>query len=171
MREKAMPVVKNLPANERDLRDVVWIPGLGRSPGGRHGNPLQYSCLRNPMDREAWWAIVQGVRHDWSDWAHAHRFGETSKYIGEGDGASCLTLCNPMYVAHQAPLSMGFLRQEYWSEFPFHSLGYLPDPGIKPNSPALAGRCFTTKPWGKPILQDTVVLMGDSIVFFQTAGR
>ena len=67
-------------------------------------------------------------------------------------------------VAHQAPLSMGFLRQEYWSEFPFPFLGYLPDPGIEPNSPALAGRFFTTKPWGMPILQDTVVLMGDSIV-------
>ena len=48
-----MPVVKNLPANERDLRDVVWIPGLGRSPGGGNGNPLQDSCLENPMDRGA----------------------------------------------------------------------------------------------------------------------
>ena len=37
--------------------DLGLIPGLGRSPGGRHGNPLQYSCLDNSMDREAWWAI------------------------------------------------------------------------------------------------------------------
>ena len=37
------------------------IPGLGRSPGGGNGNPLQYSCLENPMDRGAWWATVQGV--------------------------------------------------------------------------------------------------------------
>ena len=44
-------MVKNLPANARDIRDVGSIPGLGRSPGGRHGNPLQYSCLENPMDR------------------------------------------------------------------------------------------------------------------------
>ena len=44
-----------------DLRDVVSIPGLGRSPGGGHGNPLQYSCLKNPMDREAWRATVHGV--------------------------------------------------------------------------------------------------------------
>ena len=41
--------------------DLGSIPGLGRSPGGGHGNPLQYSCLENPMDRGAWWATVQGV--------------------------------------------------------------------------------------------------------------
>ena len=44
-------VVKNLPANEGHIRDTGSIPGLGRSPGGGHGNPLQYSCLENPMDR------------------------------------------------------------------------------------------------------------------------
>ena len=49
------------PANAGDLRDVGLIPGLGRSPGGGHGNPLQYSCLENPMDRGAWWAMVHGV--------------------------------------------------------------------------------------------------------------
>ena len=57
-------------------------------------------------------------------------------------------------VARQTPLSIVFLRQEYWSEFPFPSLGYLPDLGIEPNSPALAGGFSTTKPQGKPILQD-----------------
>ena len=41
--------------------DPGFIPGLGRSPGEGHGNPLQYSCLENPMDRGAWWAIVHGV--------------------------------------------------------------------------------------------------------------
>jgi len=49
-------VVKNLPANAGDKRDVGLVPGLGRSPGGGHGNPLQYSCLENPRDREAWQA-------------------------------------------------------------------------------------------------------------------
>ena len=48
-------VVKNLPANAGNIRD---ISGLGRSPGGEHGNPLQYSCLENPMDIEASWATV-----------------------------------------------------------------------------------------------------------------
>ena len=48
-------MVKNLPANAGDIRDVAWIPESGRSPGGGHGNPLQYSCLEKPMDRGAWW--------------------------------------------------------------------------------------------------------------------
>ena len=56
----------------------------------------------------------------------------------------------PWTVAHQAPLSMGFLRQDYWSGLPFPSPGDLPDPGIKPGSPALVGRFFTTEPPGNP---------------------
>ena len=62
----------------------------------------------------------------------------------------CPTLRNPMAVACQAPLSMGFSRQGYWSELPFPSPGELPDPGIQPESPALAGGFFTTGPPGKP---------------------
>ena len=54
-------VVKNLPAKAGDVRDPGLIPGLGRSPGGGHGNPLQYSCLGNFMDSRAWQAIVHGV--------------------------------------------------------------------------------------------------------------
>ena len=49
-----------------DLRDPGSIPGLGRSPGGGHGNPLQYSCLENLMDRGAWWAVVHGVSKNWT---------------------------------------------------------------------------------------------------------
>ena len=54
-------VVKNPPANAGDTRDGCSIPGLGRSPGEGHGNPLQCSCLENPMDSEAWQATVHGV--------------------------------------------------------------------------------------------------------------
>ena len=54
-------VVKNLSANTGDARDVDLTPGLGRSPGEGNGNPLQYSCLENPMDRGAWQAAVHGV--------------------------------------------------------------------------------------------------------------
>ena len=57
---------------------------------------------------------------------------------------SCLTFCDPWTVACQAPLSMRFSRQEYWSRLPFISPGDLLDPGIQPTSPALAGRFFTT---------------------------
>ena len=54
-------MVKNLPASAGDIRDKGSIPGLGRFPGGGHGNLLQYSCLENPMDRGAWQATVHGV--------------------------------------------------------------------------------------------------------------
>ena len=53
--------VKNPPANAGDIRDVGSIPGMGRSPGGGHGNPLQYSCLENPMDKGACQATVHRV--------------------------------------------------------------------------------------------------------------
>jgi len=59
-------VVKNPPANADDIRDAGWIPGLGRSRGGGPGNPLQYSCLENPMDREAQWATVHRVAKSWT---------------------------------------------------------------------------------------------------------
>ena len=51
-------MVKNPPANVGDVRDRGLIPGSGRFPGRGHGNPLQYSCLENPMDKGAWWATV-----------------------------------------------------------------------------------------------------------------
>ena len=63
---KVALVVKNLPVNAGDIRDVDLIPGLGKSPGGGHGNPLQYSCLKNPMDRGAWQTTVHGVTKSWT---------------------------------------------------------------------------------------------------------
>ena len=54
-------VVKNPATNAGDIRDMDSTPGLGRSPGGGSGNPLQYSCLENPMDKGAWQATVHGV--------------------------------------------------------------------------------------------------------------
>ena len=59
-------VVKNLSANARDIRDAGLIPGLGRSTGRGHGNPLQCSCLENPRDEGAWWAAVYGVAQSWT---------------------------------------------------------------------------------------------------------
>ena len=58
-------MVKSLPANAGDLGDAGSIPGSGRSPGGEHDSPLQYSCLENPMDRGAWWATVHGDEKIW----------------------------------------------------------------------------------------------------------
>ena len=59
-------MVKNLPADVGDARDVGLIPGSGRFPGEGNGNPLQYSHLENPMDREAWWATVHGIAKSWT---------------------------------------------------------------------------------------------------------
>ena len=57
-------VVKNLSANAGDLRDLGLVSGSGRSPGGGHGNPLQYSCLENSMDRGTWQARVHGAAEE-----------------------------------------------------------------------------------------------------------
>ena len=59
-------VIKNPPANVGDIRDKGSIPGSGRSPGGEHDNLLQYSCLENPIDSGAWWAIVHRVTKSWT---------------------------------------------------------------------------------------------------------
>ena len=67
--------VKNPPPSAQDIRDVGLIPGLGRSPGERHSNPLQYFCLESPMDRGAWWVIVHRVTKSqtWLKWLHTHK--------------------------------------------------------------------------------------------------
>ena len=75
-------VLKNPPANARATRDVGSVPRLGRSPGAGHDSPLQYSCLKNPMNREAWWAIIHRVTKSWTrlKWLSTHtHMGEEEK--------------------------------------------------------------------------------------------
>ena len=64
---QAVLVVKNSPTNAGDIRNMGLIPGSGRSPGGRHGNPLQYSCLENPRDRGAWQATFHRIAKSQKD--------------------------------------------------------------------------------------------------------
>ena len=99
------------------------------------------------MDREAWHAAVHGVaksRTQLSNWTELVVF-------------SCKVMphsfVTPWTVTHQAPLSMELSRQEYWSGLPFPSPVYLPNPGIRPVSPALASEFFTPEPPGKPVLR------------------
>ena len=79
-------VVKNLPANAGDARDTGLIPGWGRPPGGKNGNPLQYSCLENPMDKGAWWATVHRVTKSWTQLsAHIQCFNVQGRSQGFKD--------------------------------------------------------------------------------------
>ena len=88
-------VVKNPPANAGDIRDTGSIPVSGRSPGGGNGNPLQCSCLGNPMDRGSWRATVHGVMKSWtwlSDWAHLRSrslAGKTGSSLTMQPGKHC----------------------------------------------------------------------------------
>jgi len=69
-----------MPANAEDVKDAGLIPGFGRSPAGGHGNPLQYSCLENLMDRRAWWATAHRVTESWT------RLNRLSMQEWEGKG-------------------------------------------------------------------------------------
>ena len=74
--------VKKTPANAGDIRDVASVPGSGRSSGGGHGNPLQYSCLENPIDRGAWQATVHSFTElDKAEWLNNHTHIHTKMCI------------------------------------------------------------------------------------------
>ena len=84
---------------------------------------------------------------------HTKRRRNTSLDITESESEvaqSCPTVCDPVGCRHQAPVSMGFPRQEYWSGLPFPSPGDLPDPGIEPGSPTLQADALTSESPGKP---------------------
>ena len=130
-------MVKN-PCNAGDPGSVS---GLGRSPWERSGNSLQYSCLENSMD---WWRGSKEL--DTTDWPVLSLSSRGSLVLLHflpliSDSLCCFScvwlFATPWTVTHQAPLYMGFSRQEYWSELPFPSPGNLSDPGIEPRSPAL----------------------------------
>ena len=112
-------VAKNLPANAKN----VSIPGSGRSPGGGHGNPLQYPCLENPMERGAWRAAVHSVAKSWTGLSHwappplpQHEMGR-EKWILSGCLESLIgrapTFCLPLFsnLLIQAP------KLQFWLTF------------------------------------------------------
>ena len=94
-----------------NVGEPVSIPGLGRSPGEWNGNPLQYSCLENPMDRGAWQATVHGAAKGWTRLSNYHSHTQESMVC-------CVVLscsvasdsATPWVVAHQVPLSMEILQ-------------------------------------------------------------
>ena len=81
-------VVRNLPGNAGVVRDAGLILGLVKFPGEGHGNPLQYSCLENPMDRGAWWATLHEVAKSWT------RLKQLSTYALQAVPVQCLITGN-----------------------------------------------------------------------------
>ena len=87
-------------ASAGDMRDAGSIPRSGRSPGGRHGNPFQHSCLENVMDRGAWWATVHRIAQSQTRLKQLSTHTRMLKIVKviqfSSDTQSCLTLCDPM---------------------------------------------------------------------------
>ena len=126
-------VVKNLPVKAGNMGLIL---GLGRSPEGGNGNLLQYSCFENSMGS-------QRIEHNW---ATEHTQKQT-----QNNTANRVPIFATLWtVAYQAPQSMEFFRQEYWSGLPFPSPGDLSNPGIEPGSPALQADALPSEPPGKP---------------------
>ena len=126
--------------------DKMWSTEEGNTKS------LQYSCLENPMnsmkrqkDRTMKDKLPNSVGAQYTigeQWRNNSRKNESG---GGGEVVkSCPTLVTPWTVARQAPLSMRFSRQEYWSGFPFPSAGDLPNPGIEPRSTALQADSLPT---------------------------
>ena len=88
--------VKNPPANAGDIRDAVSVPELGRSPGEEHGNPLQYSCLENPLDRRAWPVTAHGVAKSQSQLKRLSTHARPLSHLGWGR----LVASNPYTHTH-----------------------------------------------------------------------
>ena len=145
-------MVKKPLANAGDVRDTGSIPGLGRSSGEGHGNPLQYSCLENPMDRRAWWATVCRVAKSQTQLnQHAcilvywYQFGSVTQ--------SCLTLCDPMHCSLPGNSVHWILQARIleWVAMPFSRGSSQPrDRTHVSSSPCMAGGFFTFEPPGKP---------------------
>ena len=166
-------VVNSLPANLGDVRDTGSIPGSGRSPGGGHGNPLQYSCLEHPMDRGAWWATVYGVAKSLAQlkWLSTHTWmydicrvlcvcekWSWQPFVFYFSIYPCVCLSplsrvwffvNPWTLAHQAPLSMEFsmVRILEWVAVSFSRGSSWPRDWTQVS--CIAGRLFT-EPQGRP---------------------
>ena len=116
-------MVKNLPASAGTTGDVGSIPGSGRSPGEGNGNPLQYACLENPMDRGACWATVHGVAKIWArlsdwNWSHGEHRWEREAILDVSSGSGVKRS------------GLGEIGKEYWKEGAMEEKGKPGDSGI-----------------------------------------
>ena len=114
MRVPGGTLVKNLPADLGDTRDLGLILELERCPGEGNGKPLLYSCLEHSVDRGAWWAIVHGVANS------RIQLNKQALKLKVKSLHRVQLFATPWTIPHQAPPSMGFSRQEYWSGVPLY---------------------------------------------------
>ena len=178
-------VVKNMPANAEDSGDMSSISGSGRPPRWRNGNPLQYSCLENSMEKAAWWATVYRVTKSQTLLSMHICIGLSAYFLPDLLWKDPFPLFNRkvkvkllshvrLFVTlwtgvYQAPPSMGFSRQEYWSGLPFPSPGDLPDSGIKPRSPSLEEDTFNL--WAPRVPWNTSKLLEAFVVENKAGGE
>ena len=146
-------LVKNLPANVGDAGDSGLIPGLGRSLGEGNGNPLQYSCLENPMDRRSWhWAVRR-------DWAHTQNYLylSTCKYLHPC--SIMLNSCDSMDCSLPESFVLGIFQARIleWVAMP-SSRGIFPTQGWKLHltMPSVLLHCgqilYLLSHWGSSLL-------------------
>ena len=109
-------------------------------------------CLGNPMDREAWWATFYGAANESDKTEHTHIHMQYFCMYKVKPLSRVWLFATPWTVTYQAPLSIRFPKQEYWSGLPFPSPRDLPDSGIEPRSPALQADALPTEPPGKALL-------------------
>ena len=146
-------------ASVYNVRDLGSIPGLGRFPGEGNGNPLQYSCLENPMDGGAWCRLLsmesQRVGDDFT-FTFIYIYIYTFECLVT---QSCPTFYDPLDCSPPGFSVQGIFQQEYWNGLPFPTPGDLSDPGTEPTSPvspALHSDSLPTDPSGKPHVCITV---------------
>ena len=133
-------VVKNQPVNAGDAGDLGSIFGLGRSPGIGNGNPIQYSCLDNSMDRGTWWVTVHGVAKSMT-WLSTHTHTHTHKYH-----------YNPIHNSKWIQFSHSVVSDSLWP----HGLQHARFPCPSPTSGAYSNSCPLTQ-WCHPTISFSVI--------------
>ena len=139
-----------------NVRDLGSIPGFGRFPGEGNGNPLQYSCLENPMDKGAWCRLLSMGSQKSQARLHFHFHIYIFACLVT---QSCLTFYDPLDCIPPGFSVQVIFQQEYWNGLPFPTPGDLSDPGTEPMSPvspALHSDSLPTDPSGKPHICITV---------------
>ena len=172
-RKQTQPAPAPAPRGKRHEKKAFWPICCRNNGAASLLSPMEFSWALMSVN---WKLASEYSAHTWSPGRLMERKeslwdlhlgqlrGHTGSIHRQERGSAMMTLCNPMdTVAHQAPLSMGLPRQEHWNGLPFPSPGDLPDPGIEPVFPALAGGFFTTEPPGKTWINSAAAAAAESL--------